>query len=582
MTCTRSDSLSGGQSYPSISLTVSVNTNASFVLNTASVTGGGDATIHNGNDFTNINPAGGGGSPSLTISKSHTGTFVLGQSGSYTITIGNAGTGATTGQVNMDDFLPSAVAATSINAPGWNCSQLPTQFVNCSRSDSLAAGASYPTISITVSINVSGVISNTAQAFGGGDNQFHSATDTVTVNGPTLNISETHNPDPFTVGQTGTYTINVGNTGNTATFGEVTVTDFIPTGLSVANATGTGWSCSGTTNLECTRSDALDPNSSYPTLTLTVNVNAGFSTVTNTVNLSGGGDPAGHSATDTANVVVPVLAITKSHTGSFTVGQTGTYTITVSNNGTVATVGTVTVSDNLPSGMTVNSTSGTGWAFSGMTLVSCTRSDSLAANSSYPAISLTVNVNGGQAGTVNIANLTGGGDLNSHSASDPTTINAPVLAITKTHGADFIVGQPGNYTITVSNSGNVATVGTVTVTDFLQFTLTATAFSGTGMGVLHITHHIPYLHALGFPCGGQQLSSPCSDRSCIVRRLADQHRQRDGWRRYLHSQRLRSDKYCLLHSCRDQNSHWHLHHGTERNLHDHSQQSWNSGQLWQC
>jgi uncharacterized repeat protein (TIGR01451 family) len=476
LTCTRSDSLAAGQNYPPINLTVSINTNNTFINNTATVAGGGDPSTHSGSDFVSINPAAGA---VLAISKSHVGTFVLGQPGTYNIVISNIGSVATAGTVSVSDFLPFALTATSVSAPGWNCS-LFSQNLNCSRSNALAPGSSYPTISVTVNVQTAGTITNFAGVNGGGDNNFHNASDTVTVNGPALTIAESHSPDPFIVGQTGTYTITVGNTGNTATVGTVTVSDFIPQGLSVASASGKGWSCSGVGTVICTQSTTLPPNSSYPPIVITVNVLGGFSSVTNSPSLTGGGDPNGHSANDVANVLAPVLAISKSHTGNFTVGQTGTYTITVSNTGTVATQGVVTVNDNLPAGMTLNSATGTGWNCSGTQSVTCTRSDSLAANSSYPAISATVNVGNSGPLVVNTAGVSGGGDLSSHSASDSTTINAPVLAITKTHTGDFSVGQPGNYTITVSNTGSVATVGTVNVTDFMPFTLTATAFSGTG------------------------------------------------------------------------------------------------------
>lgn len=478
LTCTRSDSLAAGQNYPPINLTVSVNTNSSAVFNTATVTGGGDPNVHSASDFTSVNVGSSG--PALNISKSHVGTFILGQSGTYNIVIGNTGSAATTGTVTVEDFIPFGLTATAVTAPGWVCSQLPTQFLNCSRSDSLAPGTGYPTISLMVNVLQGGTITNSANVNGGGDNNFHSASDTVTVNAPTLTISASHSPDPFTVGQAGTFTIVVGNTGSTGTSGPVTVTDFIPQGLSVASTSGKGWSCSGITNVTCTQSTTLPPNSSYPPILITLNVLGGTTAVTNSVSVSGGGDPNVRSTSDTANIVAPVLAITKSHTGNFTVGQTGTYTITVSNSGTIATQGAVTVNDNLPGGLTLSSATGTGWNCSGSQSVVCTRSDSLAANSSYPAISVIVNVGNSGSNVVNFASVTGGGDLSTHSASDSTTINAPVLAITKTHTGDFSVGQPENYTITVSNTGTVATVGTVTVTDFMPFTLTATAFSGTG------------------------------------------------------------------------------------------------------
>src|SRR5258708_40371165 len=58
----------------------------------------------------------------------------------------------------------------------------------------------------------------------------------------------------------------------------------------------------------------------------------------------------------------PDLTITKTHVGNFTQGDTGKqYTITVTNNGTGATSGMVSVSDTVPSGLTTTGISGTNW-----------------------------------------------------------------------------------------------------------------------------------------------------------------------------------------------------------------------------
>ncbi len=86
----------------------------------------------------------------------------------------------------------------------------------------------------------------------------------------------------------------------------------------------------------------------------------------------------------------PDMTITKSHTGSFTQGQAGTYTITAANSGTATTSGTVSVTDSLPTGLTASALSGSGWSCN-VSTVTCTRSDALATASSYPAITLTVN-----------------------------------------------------------------------------------------------------------------------------------------------------------------------------------------------
>ncbi len=52
------------------------------------------------------------------------------------------------------------------------------------------------------------------------------------------------------------------------------------------------------------------------------------------------------------------------------------------------------------------------------------------------------------------------------------------------HAGNFTTGDVGNtYTIVVSNTGDFATTGTVSLTDTLPIGLTATAFSGDGWTV---------------------------------------------------------------------------------------------------
>ena len=122
LTCTRSDALAAPGSYPAITLTVNVAANApASVTNTATVSGGGDATPTNNtaSDVTTISPA---GSPNLTISKSHAGNFTQGQTGAtYSLAVSNAGTGPTSGTVTVTDTLPTGLTATAITGTGWTC-----------------------------------------------------------------------------------------------------------------------------------------------------------------------------------------------------------------------------------------------------------------------------------------------------------------------------------------------------------------------------------------------------------------------------------------------------------------------------
>jgi uncharacterized repeat protein (TIGR01451 family) len=327
----------------------------------------------------------------------------------------------------------------------------------------------------------------------------HSAgfTGTATVNvntTPDLTISKSHTGN-FSVGQTGaTYTITVSNTGHGPTSGTVTVVDTLPSGLTATAISGTGWTCTLGT-LTCTRADALAANSSYPAITLTVNVAANApSSVTNSATVSGGGEVnvANNTANDPTTILIPDLTISKSHSGpifsNFFQGETGaTYTITVQNIGTLATFGTVTVVDTLPpTGLNPTAINGTGWTCTLATLT-CTRSDALAGGfTSYPPITLTVDVPLGAPGNVtNTATVSGGGEVNTGNdiAQDFTTIlppPTPDLSIGVFHASSFVQGQTGTYVISVTNVGTKITSGTVIVTDTLPTGLTATSMTGTG------------------------------------------------------------------------------------------------------
>jgi uncharacterized repeat protein (TIGR01451 family) len=493
-TCTRSDALAGGASYPAITLTVNIASNApASVTNTATVSGGGDT---NGTNNSASDPTSITGGPDLTITKTHSGNAQQGQNGfQYTITVSNIGGGASSGAVTVSDTLPSGMTVATITGPGWVCT--PGATSTCTRSDPLNGGASYPAITLTVNVatNASASLTNTATVSGGGDTNGtnNSASDVTVVSAaPDLTISKTHS-GTAQQGQNGfQFTITVSNVGNSATAGAVTVSDTLPSGMTAATITGTGWVCTPGATSTCTRSDALANGASYPAITLTVNIAANApAAITNTATVSGGAET--NTANDTASDTVTVgtgsdLTIAKTHSGNAQRGQNGfQYTITVSNVGSGASGGTVTVSDTLPAGMTATAISGAGWTCTAAATSTCTRSDALAGGSSYPAITLTVSVASNAAASVtNTATVSGGGDTNgtNNSASDPTTVtpaSAADLTITKTHAGNPRQGQIGfTYTLTVSNVGTSPTTGAVTVTDTLPAGLTATAISGAG------------------------------------------------------------------------------------------------------
>ncbi len=181
------------------------------------------------------------------------------------------------------------------------------------------------------------------------------------------------------------------------------------------------------------------------------------------------------------------LTIAKSHTGSFTQGDTGkTYSIIVTNIGGTATSGTVTVTDTLPQGLTATGIDGTGWTCTLATLT-CTRTDALAAAGSYPAITVTVNVAANAPASVtNTATVSGGGETNTtnNTATDATTINAAAtysisgqVIYGTTPSASAARGVPG---VMFNASGTPSATATSNLSGIYQL-------SGLGSGAYTVT-----------------------------------------------------------------------------------------------
>jgi hypothetical protein len=438
--------------------------------------------------------------PDLTVSSSHSGSFRQGDTGDvYSLTVTNIGDRPTSGAtVALTEVLPFGLTATAISGTGWTCT---LQTLICSRSDALAAGASYLPVTLTVNVanNAPPTAANTVFVAGGGElntsnDSFIDLTNVIQL--PDLVVFKNH-VGSFSQGQFGAfYTLTVSNFGFAPTSGTVTLTDQLPAGLTATAISGSGWSCSTPPTLSCTRSDALAANGSYSAVTITVNVDAKAPpSVTNTATVSGGGEvnTANDTATDVTAIIPPTpdLVISSTHSGNFTQGQTGaTYTLTVSNVGPAATSGTASVFDNLPFDFTATAIAGPGWTCSTPSL-SCSRSDVLAAftggaSSSYPPITVTLNVNPGAfPQETNNAFVSGGGEANTGNdgASDLTVINQlPDLVVSQSVGQVLAQGLNGaTYNLTASNISVYApTSGAVTVVDTLPSSLTATAISGSG------------------------------------------------------------------------------------------------------
>jgi uncharacterized repeat protein (TIGR01451 family) len=124
--------------------------------------------------------------PDLTMTKTHTGNFIQGDTGdTYTIIVTNVGNAASSDTVTVTDALPAGLTATAISGSGWTAT---LSTLTCTRSDTLAASASYPPITLAVNVSASApaTVTNTATVSGGGDVNAgnNAANDVTTINAP--------------------------------------------------------------------------------------------------------------------------------------------------------------------------------------------------------------------------------------------------------------------------------------------------------------------------------------------------------------------------------------------------------------
>jgi uncharacterized repeat protein (TIGR01451 family) len=104
--------------------------------------------------------------PDMTVALAPNGGFAAGGIGSYTITARNSGPAVTSGPVRVTITLPAGLTATALSGSGWTISR-----DIATRSDALAAGASYPPLTLTVNIapTAPALASVTANISGGGE-----------------------------------------------------------------------------------------------------------------------------------------------------------------------------------------------------------------------------------------------------------------------------------------------------------------------------------------------------------------------------------------------------------------------------
>jgi uncharacterized repeat protein (TIGR01451 family) len=477
ITCTSNTAIavSGNSTFNLTGIQVGASALGS-VTNIAVVSGGGEVNVLNNSasDVTTVV------APDLTLSKTHTGNFTVGTPASYTLSVQNVGAAATSGTVTVTDTLPAGltlpngtVTLTGTNALNWNCNTS-NNVITCTSNTAIAAGnnSTFTLTGIQVGAAAIPTVTNNATVAGGNDvnTTNNAATDPTIVNGISdLTLTKSHTGN-FTVGTLGTYALTVNNIGSAATTGAITMTDILPTGLTIPNGavtlTGTNaanWSCTASGNIiTCTSSTAIASggNSTFNLTGIQVGVTA-VPSVTNTANISGGGEAntSNDSASDVTTVVdvVPDVTLMKTHTGNLTVGDPASYSLTVNNIGIAPTMGTITISDTLPTGLTIpdgsitiTGTDALNWTCTtSNNVITCISTTVIAANGNSTFNLTGIQVGATAVGSVtNTATVSGGGETNTanNSASDLTTVNGGpqpnvllVKRITAINGANLNV-----------------------------------------------------------------------------------------------------------------------------------------------
>jgi exo-1,4-beta-D-glucosaminidase len=337
ITCYRSDALAAGSAYPPITLTVSVAANApATVTNSVTVSGGGMTAGANsstsnggqsGTDPTTITQSGPAGTPPtpparpvLSVTSNHSGSFSEGDAAdTYTLAVPDAGgAGPTSGMVVVTDTLPAGLTPTRMSGGGWTCSLAPATLPptvaarrssvlntyepqpTCYRFDALAAGKSYPPITLTVAVanDARPGVSNSVSVSGGGNSGIAVGTDPTNV-AQVAQLSVTSIDSaagipyaPFIAGGAGqdTYNITVANDGFGATSGPITLRTDLPPGITARSESGTGWTCHVSTATCRTDPGVTLAAGAQSQLTLTVAVAADAPVSTQTlIQASGGG-----------------------------------------------------------------------------------------------------------------------------------------------------------------------------------------------------------------------------------------------------------------------------------------------------
>ena len=397
-------------------------------------------------------------------------TVTLGDVLTYTVTLTNTGNTTLTGVAVNDPMLtPNTISCPSV-LPGGTCVLVGTYTV---------VQSDVNTGSIT---NVATADSPLCPAGGDG---VCTVTVITPVVAPALMIVKTASASPWMVGVAASYTLTVTNTGTTATTAVSTITDVVPTGLTLG-AMPTDCGKVGQT-VTCTIAAGLATGAANAvSFIIPVTPTAAAQpSVTNTASVFGGGDPACVVAGDCESTVTTPLAgnvsIAKTLSGENGLvsgvaepGENLTYTITLTNTGGVDVTG-YALSDALPAYTSLVSTTDGGVLTTGViNWTGLAVPKQVGAVPGTKMVMVVVQVAAvipdGVTSIANVAYETTSSPPDCPSLDSACVVTPTVskISVTKALSGESItadgIAEPGEdltYTITVRNDGGSAAINTI-------------------------------------------------------------------------------------------------------------------------
>lgn len=299
----------------------------------------------------------------------------------YNVTINNVGSAPSNGQISISVLIPNGLSYTSFTGNGWNYGSSTLQtggaiLLTFTTNNIIAAGGSNNNLIINFiaggNLTNNTILTITGNVSGGGENNtsnnIYSTNLTILLLGNPILVATINGISTVNVNQSYNYIININNVGNSATFGNTTVTTILPAGIIYNSTLGNGWTSTlipqsnGTTLIISSYIGVITQNGSANPLTINITPSgifpAGSIFIINGSVSGGGANNTGNNTfftniTINNSISIADLGVTASiNNKTPNVGQIVKYTFSITNNGN-STPNNVQTLITLPAGFVV-------------------------------------------------------------------------------------------------------------------------------------------------------------------------------------------------------------------------------------